>query len=288
VTTTDADFAARAVEEARRSIQEPDRAPIFVGAVASREGVLLETAYRGEFGEGEHAEFTLLERKLKNATLTRATIFATLEPCTRRGPGKIPCVDRLIARRVSRVFIGTLDPNPAIRGMGHLSLRNAGISVQLFPDDLQAQLEEMNRDFFQLQRGNAAPPPDRAAPATAPARLVIRERSADEVVGHLKGITLSHKFHETAEQLYVGRWTQEPGWQATVTDLPSELSAGRWYCSLKEAGSGTLVFASTDQDVSALRPGDEVTVIGRIDRVSQLGYVSLEDAIVQSDKVSAL
>ena len=126
---------------------------------------------------------------------------------------------------------------------------------------------------------------DRATPALAPQRLTIREKSAAEILGNLKGITPSYRFREKVEELYLGRWTREPGWQATVHDLPSKLSGGRWFCSFKEVGSGTLVMASTVQDVSTLRPGDSVTVSGRISDVSQLEYVSLEDAIVRGDNV---
>ena len=68
-------------------------------------------------------------------------------------------------------------------------------------------------------------------------------------------------------------------------DLPSKLSEVRWHCSLKEVDTGTLLFASTTQDVSTLRIGDSVTVIGRISDVSQLGSVSLEDAVVRADNV---
>ena len=75
---TDAEFAARAVEEARHSRQEPGRIPLFVGAVAAREQELLGTAHRGELKHGEHAEFTLLEGKLQAARLVGATIFTTL------------------------------------------------------------------------------------------------------------------------------------------------------------------------------------------------------------------
>ena len=106
-----------------------------------------------------------------------------------------------------------------------------------------------------------------------------------EIFVSLKGITLSYRFRERVEELYLGRWTREPGWQATVYDLPRKLSGGRWFCSLREVGSGILVMASTVRDVSMLRAGDSVTVSGRISRVSQLESVSLEDAILRGDNV---
>jgi hypothetical protein len=44
-----------------------------------------------------------------------------------------------------------LDPNEAIRGKGILELRRANVDVGLFPPDLMAQLEELNRHFIQEQ-----------------------------------------------------------------------------------------------------------------------------------------
>jgi hypothetical protein len=113
---------------------------------------------------------------------------------------------------------------------------------------------------------------DRVTPALAPQRVTIREESAAEILVNLKDTTLSYRFRERVAELYLGRWTREPGWQTTVRDLPSKLPGGRWFCSLTEVGSGILVMASTLRDVSMLRPGDSVTVSGRISDVSQLEH----------------
>ena len=125
----------------------------------------------------------------------------------------------------------------------------------------------------------------RATPALAPQRPTIREKSAAEILANLKEITLPSQFRKKVEELYVGRWTREPGWQVTVFSLPSKLSGGGWQCSLKEVGSDILVMASTVQDVSKLRPGDSVTVSGRISEVWQALPVGLEDAILQGENV---
>jgi pyrimidine deaminase RibD-like protein len=140
-------FMELAINEARKSVGEDGRAHPKVGAVVVKDGIVLASAHRGELGMGDHAEYTALERKLPDESIAGATIYTTLEPCTTRKPPKIPCAERLIQRKVKRVVIGMLDPNPAIRGNGMLSLRKHNIEVALFPSDLMAVLEELNRDF---------------------------------------------------------------------------------------------------------------------------------------------
>jgi ATP-dependent DNA helicase RecG len=56
----------KTVEMMRHSVIEPRSdgvIPPMVGAVLWRPDGTIDTAYRGELREGDHAEFTLLERK---------------------------------------------------------------------------------------------------------------------------------------------------------------------------------------------------------------------------------
>ena len=149
--------------------------------------------------------------------------------------------------------------------------------VRRFRQELAAAIEHLYRPPTPARTS------DRATPARE--RPTFRENSAAEILINLKGITPSYRFREKVEELYLGRWTREPGWQATVSDLPSKLSGDTWFCSLKEVGSGMLVIAITVQDASKLRPGDSVTVSGRISRVSILEDVTLEDAILRGNNV---
>jgi len=150
-------FARMAVDLARKSISEDERAHPLVGCVVVKNGQVIATSHRGEI-DGNHAEFIALERKLGDNTLTGCTVYTTLEPCTTRNHPKIPCVDRLIERKVARVVIGTLDPNPEIRGKGMWKLQQANIAVDMFSHPLVMELNELNRHFFRFiaESGTAA------------------------------------------------------------------------------------------------------------------------------------
>lgn len=150
--TSDRDLMIRAIDLARNCISEAGKVSPKVGAVIVRDGVILGDAFRGELKPGEHAEFTLLERKLPAETLAGAVLFTTLEPCTVRNFPKIDCASRIVARRIAKVFIGTLDPDPRICGAGELQLREAGVQIARFDSNLMPVIEELNRDFNRQHR----------------------------------------------------------------------------------------------------------------------------------------
>jgi pyrimidine deaminase RibD-like protein/NTP pyrophosphatase (non-canonical NTP hydrolase) len=149
-------FMRMAVDEARKSRAEDARPHPLVGAVVVRDGQVLAAGHRGEFTLGEHAEFTVLERKLAKETIAGATVYTTLEPCTSRNHPKIACVHRLIERKVARVVIGMLDPNPDITGKGQRALRDANVTTDLFPTALMSEIEDLNREFTRFQQRHDA------------------------------------------------------------------------------------------------------------------------------------
>ena len=77
-----------AIEVMRQSKMEPrgdGKASPKVGAVLWKPDGSVGTAGRGQLRNGDHAEFTLLERKNLDCKLDDAVLFATLEPCALRG-----------------------------------------------------------------------------------------------------------------------------------------------------------------------------------------------------------
>jgi pyrimidine deaminase RibD-like protein len=134
-----------------KSVPEDERPHPKVGAVVVKNGLILSKAHRGEVLKS-HAEYIALDDKLSDDVVAGATVYTTLEPCTTRTHPKIPCAQRLIDRKIARVVIGMPDPNPDIRGRGDQLLSDAGIEIQLFPRDLRAQVEDMNREFIRSQK----------------------------------------------------------------------------------------------------------------------------------------
>lgn len=109
----DRKFSRLAVEEARKSISEDNRVHPKVGVVVVKDGRVIASAHRGEVPQC-HAEFIVLEKKLADVSLSGATVYTTLEPCTSRTHPKVPCAIRLTERKVARVVIGMLDPDDRI------------------------------------------------------------------------------------------------------------------------------------------------------------------------------
>jgi ATP-dependent DNA helicase RecG len=150
-----------AIEVMRRSVSEPradGKASPKVGAVLAKPDGTVETACRGELRYGDHAEFTLLERKNRGNKLDGSTLFATLEPCApgaRRDP-KIDCAERIRLARIKKVWVGIQDPDPKVARKGIQHLENHGIEVQMFDRDLQEVIEKENGLFLKQANERAA------------------------------------------------------------------------------------------------------------------------------------
>jgi pyrimidine deaminase RibD-like protein len=160
----DREFCAMAVGLARKSIAENDGEPHpYVGAVVVKNGKVLVTGYRGETGEGRHAEYCALRKiddNVDNVDLRGCTVYTTLEPCSERKPSKKACADRLIKGKVARVVYGVADKDESV--YGHVSLAEAGIDLDLFPKDLIQELLTLNKEWSDTRRKpEVMPPPNR-------------------------------------------------------------------------------------------------------------------------------
>lgn len=132
----------------------------MVGAVlVDQHGKLLGATHRGDLRVGDHAEFTLIERYLRDENLERAILYVTLEPCVKRSANKTPCAERIKDARIGRVVIGMTDPNPDIRGKGVQDLLDHGIKVEFFDIELISKIKEANKDFIDYWANNESAAP---------------------------------------------------------------------------------------------------------------------------------
>lgn len=149
----DSQMMKEAIREAALSVDEDDRIHPRVGVVVARGEEILARAHRGENGRGAHAEYTVLEERLKGVDLTQCTMYTTLEPCAKREKSeKIPCARRVADRGLARVVIGVLDPDPRVHGTGVFILRYYRVSVALFDDEHMREVEEQNAVFIESLR----------------------------------------------------------------------------------------------------------------------------------------
>jgi ATP-dependent DNA helicase RecG len=142
-----------AVEVMKQAVAEPradGKASPLVGAVLVKADGKVDTASRGELRHGDHAEFTLLERKNRDTRLDGAVLFSTLEPCApgARHPPKLSCAERIVLARIREVWVGIEDPDPTVDRKGIKYLQDNGVEVHLFDRDLQEVIQEANEDFI--------------------------------------------------------------------------------------------------------------------------------------------
>lgn len=140
------DVMERSVAENRGDGKKSPR----VGAVLVKADGSVETAFRGELRDGDHAEFTLLERKNRANSLDGSVLFATLEPCApgARSHPKLGCAERIVNARIKEVWVGIEDPDPTVDRKGISYLQRRGVKVHMFDRDLQERIRQANHEFL--------------------------------------------------------------------------------------------------------------------------------------------
>jgi diaminohydroxyphosphoribosylaminopyrimidine deaminase / 5-amino-6-(5-phosphoribosylamino)uracil reductase len=118
-----------------------------VGAVIVKNGKIIGRGWHKKFG-GPHAEINALaDCKKQRANPKGATMYVTLEPCCHYGKTG-PCTDALIAAKLKKVVVATIDPSKHANGNGIKQLRKAGIKVEIGLCETEARL--LNAPFMKF------------------------------------------------------------------------------------------------------------------------------------------
>lgn len=96
-----------------------------VGAVVVNDNKIIGEGSHEYYG-GPHAEVNALDSVSTNFS----TLYVTLEPCNHQGKTP-PCTDKIIEKNIRRVVIGSIDPDPKMKGKSIKLLTDMGIKVDV-------------------------------------------------------------------------------------------------------------------------------------------------------------
>ena len=105
-----------------------------VGAVIVRGGEVVGEGWHKKAG-GDHAEVAAIRNAKRRGKSTEgATIYVTLEPCSK--PGRVgACTDAIVAAGISNVVYAATDSNPKNRGRAKRVLAKSGVRCERFSGD---------------------------------------------------------------------------------------------------------------------------------------------------------
>lgn len=144
MTENDKKYMQLAIELAARGKGGVNPNPL-VGAVIVKNNEVIAEGWHQICGEG-HAEVNAFkDADEKGINVEGATMYVTLEPCSHFGKTP-PCAKAIIERKIARVIVGQMDPNPIVAGRGIKMISDAGIEVEcgIYEEELQYQ----NRVFL--------------------------------------------------------------------------------------------------------------------------------------------
>lgn len=140
--TGDAKHMQQALQLAANGRGKTSPNPMVGAVITGSDGRIVGTGHHARAG-GPHAEIKAL--KEAGELSVGGTLYCTLEPCCHRGRTG-PCTDEIVAARIKRVVLSTLDPNPVVQGNGVKFLRQnrVVVDVGLYAEEAK----DLNFAFF--------------------------------------------------------------------------------------------------------------------------------------------
>jgi len=139
-------FMQQALGLARRAVGLSEPNPRVGCVIVSPDGQrILGEGHTQRAGEAHAEIMALRDAAAKGNTVSGATAYVTLEPCSHHGRTG-PCCDALASAGIGKVVAALPDPNPLVGGQGFARLGAAGIEVVQGPG--AAESRELNIGFF--------------------------------------------------------------------------------------------------------------------------------------------
>ena len=108
-----------------------------VGAVIVRGGKIVGEGYHRKAGANHAETAAIADAKRRGNSVKGATLYVTLEPCSRRGRVGA-CTEAIAAAGIKEVFYAVPDPNPVNRGRAKRALGRAGVACRCLATDCRA------------------------------------------------------------------------------------------------------------------------------------------------------
>ena len=122
----------------------------LVGALLVVDNAIIAEGWHQKAG-APHAEVNAIAQIKDPTLLEKATLYVNLEPCCHFGKTP-PCTQLIIDKKIPRVVISNLDPNPLVAGKGVAILKHKGIDV--VTGVLASEGLYLNRRFFTFHTKN--------------------------------------------------------------------------------------------------------------------------------------
>lgn len=179
---TEQKYMRRAIELAKKGLGRVNPNPL-VGAVIVKDGRIIGEGWHIRCGDF-HAERSAISNLTESAE--GATLYVTLEPCCHYGK-QPPCTEAILQQKITRVVVGSGDPNPLVAGKGAAILREAGVQVE--EDFLRDECDALNQVFFHFIKKRtpyvrmkyAMTADGKIAARTGASRWITGEKAREEV-----------------------------------------------------------------------------------------------------------
>ena len=137
-------YMKRAIQLALQAEGKTSPNPL-VGAVIVKDNKIIGEGFHRQYGQLHAEREAIKDCYSKGNNPQNATIYVTLEPCCHFGK-QPPCTHAIVEAGISKVVIGSADPNPLVAGKGIKFLQENNIQVE--ENFLKDECAAINKIFF--------------------------------------------------------------------------------------------------------------------------------------------
>ena len=195
-------YINRCIELAKNGLGKTYPNPL-VGSVIVYNNKIIGEGWHQKAGR-PHAEVNAINSVTDKTLLKQSILYVNLEPCSHYGKTP-PCSDLIIANKIPKVVIGSIDPNSKVSGKGIEKLKKSGCDV--VTGVLEEECMDLNKRFFTFH--NKKRPFIILKWAQTKDGFIDKLRDEDSEqspnwISNQYSLQLVHKFRSVAQAILVG------------------------------------------------------------------------------------